>query len=222
MMITKKKVSILGCGWIGKVLHDKLLPNYIVNCLSKDIEENNKLNLYAVDFLVIAIPPKNNYLEVIEQTLDKLNKNTYVILLSSVSFYKNKPLVVDAENLVKKMSENFIILRLGGLMGYDRIAGKYTAGTTLSHNSVTNYIHRDDVVSIIENLIKKEIYNEVFDVVAPVQSTQMEIFSKNAKKFGFEETLFLDEIAIGKSLSPSYLIEKMGYSFKKEEVLEFW
>lgn len=222
MMITKKKISILGCGWVGKVLQDKLLPDYIVNCLSKDIEENNKLNLYAVDSLVIAIPPKNNYLEVIEQTLEKLNKNTYVILLSSISFYKNKPLVVDAENLVKKKTKNYIILRLGGLMGYDRIAGKYTSGTTLSHNSVTNYIHRDDVVSIIENLIKKEIYNEIFDVVAPVQSTQKEVFSRNAKKFRFEETYFLNEIAIGKSLSPSYLIEKMGYVFKKEEVLEFW
>ena len=221
-MITKRKISILGCGWIGKILYDELHPNYEVNCLSKDLEENNKLNLYNVDILVIAIPPKNNYLEVLEQTLGNINRNTYVILLSSISFYKNKLLVVDAENLVKKKSENYVILRLGGLMGYDRIAGKYSAGKTLSDNLVTNYIHRDDVVSIIQSLITKEIYNEVFDVVAPVQSTQKEVFSKNAKRFGFAKTVFLNDIPIGQSLSPLKLIEKTGYIFKKEKVIEFW
>lgn len=221
-MITKKNISILGCGWTGKALYKELIFNYKVNCLSKDIEENNKLHLYNVDFLVIAIPPKNNYLEVIEQTLDKVNKNTHIILLSSISFYKNKPLVVEAENLVKEKSKKFVILRLGGLMGYDRIAGKYTANKTLTINSVTNYIHRDDVVSIIETIIKKEIYNEIFDVVAPVQSTQKEIFSINAKRFGFEKTFFLEETPIGESLSPINLIKKTSYIFKKDTVLEFW
>ena len=221
-MIAKRDISILGCGWTGIVLYKELLVDYKVNCLSKDIEENNNLNLYNVDFLIIAIPPRDNYLEVIEQTLDKLNSNTHVILLSSISFYKNKPLVVDAENLVKEKSKKYVILRLGGLMGYDRIAGKYTAGKTFSVNSVTNYIHRDDVISIIKCLIKKEICSEIFDVVAPIQSTQKDIFSINAKKFGFEKTIFLDETPIGKSLSPLRLVEKIGYIFKKEKVLEFW
>lgn len=221
-MITQKKISILGCGWTGKALYSKLISNYEVNCLVKDIEENNKLHLYDVNCLVIAIPPKNNYLEVIKQSLEKLNKNTYVILLSSISFYKNKPFVVEAENLVKEKSDKFVILRLGGLMGYDRIAGKYTAGKTFQVNSVTNYIHRDDVVSIIEFLINKTIHNEIFDVVAPIQSTQKEIFSINAKRFSFEKTVFLDETPIGKSLYPLDLMEKTGYIFKKEKVLEFW
>lgn len=221
-MQTKRKISILGCGWVGKALSDKLLHNYIVNCLSKEIEENIELNFYDVDFLIIAIPPKNNYLEVINQTFDQLNQNTCVILLSSISFYKNKPLVVDAEHLVQEKSNNFVILRLGGLMGYDRIAGKYSAGKTVSVNSKTNYIHRDDVVLVIEKIIEKEIYNEIFDVVAPLQSFQKEVFSTNAEKFGFKKTIFLDGTPVGGSLYPSKLIEKMGYNFKKENVLEFW
>jgi len=221
-MKTMKKVSILGCGWVGKILYQNLISNYNVNCLSKDIEENSKLNFYDVDFLIISIPPKNNYLEVIEKTFDMLNKDTYVILLSSISFYKNKPLVVDGENLIKKKSDKYVILRLGGLMGYDRVSGKYTEGKTLTVNSVTNYIHRDDVISIIENILKKEIYNEIFDVVSPIQSTQKEIFSKNSKKFGFGETNFIDTTPVGKSLSPSKLIEKLAYTFKKESVLDFW
>ncbi len=221
-MLLKKKISILGCGWVGKVLFKKLCFYYKVNCLSKDIIKNDKLGLYNIDVLVIAIPPKENYLKTVERTLDKLNLNTKVILLSSISFYKNKFLIIDAEKLVKEKSHNHIVLRLGGLMGYDRIAGKYTSGKILPINSRTNYIHRDDVISIIEELIKKDISNEVFDVVAPIQSNQKEIYDQNAKVFGFEHTIFLNDTPSGKSLSSSKLVEEINYIFKKVDVLKFW
>lgn len=221
-MVTKRKVSILGCGWVGKCLYQQLLPHYSVHCLSKDIEQNDRLHKYDVDVLVIAIPPKSNYLEVIEKTLEKINQNSYVILLSSISFYKDKLLVVQAEKFVQERASDFVILRLGGLMGYDRIAGKYTAGKTVDVNSVTNYVHRDDVVSIIECVIMKPIVSQIFDVVAPIQSTQKEVYSQNMKKFGFQETIFLDEKAVGKRLTPLKLIEQTGYVFKKESVLQFW
>ncbi|RXJ96324.1 hypothetical protein CRV00_01500 [Malaciobacter molluscorum] len=218
----KKKVSILGCGWTGNALYKKLISKYEVNCLCKDIEENDRCGFYDVDVLVIAIPAKNNYLEVLKQTLQKTYKNTYIILLSSISFYKNRTIVVDAEKLIQKESSKYVILRLGGLMGYDRISGKYTAGKTLDNNTVTNYVHRDDVVSVIETLTKKQIENEIFDVVAPIQSTQKEIFSLNANRFGFEKTSFLDDNPIGKKISSLPLIEKTGYKFKKNNVLDFW
>lgn len=217
-----EKVSILGCGWTGKALYDELTSTYEVNCMTKDIKENEIQRFYDVDVLVIAIPPKDNYLDVLKKTLQKVNKNTYIILLSSISFYKNKTLVIEAEKLVQSMLPKYTILRLGGLMGYDRIAGKYTSGKTLPNNSATNYVHRDDVISIIKTLIQKKIVNEIFDVVAPIQSTQKEIFSLNADKFGFEKTYFLDDNVTNKSISSSYLIEKLNYTFKKQNVLNFW
>ncbi|RXK00463.1 hypothetical protein CRU98_04705 [Arcobacter sp. CECT 8986] len=217
-----EKVSILGCGWTGKALYDEFTSTYEVNCMTKDIKENELQRFYDVDVLVIAIPPKDNYLDVLKKTLQKVNKNTYIILLSSISFYKNKTLVIEAENLVQSISPKYTILRLGGLMGYDRIAGKYTAGKTLPNNSATNYVHRDDVISIIKTLIQKKIVNEIFDVVAPIQSTQKEIFSLNADKFAFEKTYFLDDNVTNKTISSSYLIEKLNYTFKKQNVLNFW
>jgi nucleoside-diphosphate-sugar epimerase len=145
-----------------------------------------------------------------------------VILLSSISFYDGKALVVEGETIVHDMCEDVTILRLGGLMGYERIAGKYTAGKVLTSDSRTNYIHRDDVVGIITRIIDKDIRVEVFDVVAPRQSTKKVVFAQNAKKFGFKKTEFLGGDEVGKELSPTKVCGMLDYAFKKPDVLAFW
>ena len=218
-----KRVSILGCGWTGKVLRKSLeVQKYIVNCLSKDIDANDSAQMYSCDTFIISIPPRDNYLEILEMTLKKLDVSTQVILLSSISFYDGKALVVEAEALVQKIHPDVIVLRLGGLMGYDRIAGKYTAGKVLTSDSRTNYIHRDDVLGILESIIEQNIRTEIFDAVAPVQCSKKEIFDKNAKRFGFKETGFLKGDIKGKVLSPIKLCDVLGYVFKKEDIKKFW
>ena len=216
-------VSILGCGWIGQALAETIDTNkYKVHCLSRNSEENIKENRYSCSSLIIAIPSRDNYLEILTQTLAQTPPDTQVILLSSISFYDGKPLVIEAEALVQSLYKEAVILRLGGLMGYDRIAGKYTAGKVLTSDSRTNYVHRDDVVNILINIIRQNICNEVFDVVAPVQSTKKEIFRQNAKAFGFKETEFLNGDEVGKMLAPTKLCETLGYVFLKEDVRRFW
>jgi len=215
-----KKVSILGCGWVGKALQSSL--PHTVYCLSRDRSANSEAQLYDCDVLIIAIPPRDNYLEVLEQTLSLISEQTQVILLSSISFYDGKALVVEAETLLQKLDEDVVILRLGGLMGYDRIAGKYTAGKVLTSDSRTNYVHRDDVVGIIESIIEQDVRGEFFDVVAPTQSTKKVIFSQNAKKFAFKETEFLGGDEVGKELSPTKVCEVLDYVFKNTDVLAFW
>jgi len=214
-----KTICILGCGWVGKALEKSLNTNkYKTICLSKNISKNN----YNCDTLVIAIPPKENYLEVLEQTFSKIAEHTQVILLSSISYYDNKALVVEGEALVEKLCIHRVVLRLGGLMGYDRVAGKYTAGKTLPFDTGTNYVHRDDVVGIIESVIFKNITSTVFDVVAPIQSTKKQVFEQNTKAYGFEQTQFLDVYKEGKVLSPDSLCDTLGYVFKYEDVQMFW
>lgn len=218
-----KKVSILGCGWVGKALVKLLNTNkYDTLCLSRNIEENNIRGGYSSDVLVIAIPPRDNYLEVLKETLGRVEALTQVILLSSISYYDAKSLVIEAEALVQRMHEGAVILRLGGLMGYDRIAGKYTAGKVLTSDVRTNYVHRDDVVGIIESIIAQDVRDEIFDVVAPLQCSKKEIFSQNAEAFGFEKTEFLSGDEVGKVLAPTKLCEHLGYTFLKEDVKAFW
>jgi len=217
------KVSILGCGWVGQALIDILNTNkYEDVCLSRDMEENSAQALYDCDVLVIAIPPRDNYLEVLRETLERIEATTQVILLSSISFYDGKPLVIEGEGLVQRMHEGVVILRLGGLMGYDRIAGKYTAGKVLTSDARTNYVHRDDVVGIIESIIEQDVRDEIFDVLAPLQCSKKEIFSQNAEMFGFEKTEFLSGDEVGKVLAPTKLCKHLDYTFVKKDVKAFW
>jgi len=218
-----RSVSILGCGWLGKVLAQKLeTEGYAVACLGRDREENQRLGQYACDTLVIAIPPRENYLAVLEETLGHLKRETQVILLGSTSYYRGKELVVTGEELVRRLWQNAVVLRLGGLMGIDRIAGRYTAGRSLAHDSMSNYIHRDDAVGVIVQVIEQGVYAEIWDVVAPVQYPKSQIFAQNAERFGFEETGFESSELRGEVHSSEALQERLGYVFIHPDVLDFW
>jgi nucleoside-diphosphate-sugar epimerase len=222
----KKKIAILGCGWVGNALKEKLESNNDeVNCLCRDVNMDTLVGFYACDALIIAIPPSDEYLDVIEDVYFSLSLNealdTQVIFLSSTSFYDDKKIIIEAEELAKIKDPDTVILRLGGLMGYDRIAGKYTAGENIE-DSPTNYVHRDDVVGIIERVIETRVKDKIFNIVAPIQSTKKEIFTQNAKQFGFEATYFSENISKNKSFSSDILCDVLGYSFKKEDVKTFW
>jgi nucleoside-diphosphate-sugar epimerase len=222
----KKKIAILGCGWLGSALKEKLeVLGDEVNCLCRDVNMDSLVGFYACDVLVIAIPPSDEYLDAIEDVYFSLSLNealvTQVIFLSSISFYDDKKIIVEAEELAKVKDENTVILRLGGLMGYDRIAGKYTAGKTIEDRA-TNYVHRDDVVGIIETIIEQKVSNKIFNVVAPIQSTRKEIFKQNAEQFNFAATKFSENISAHKELSSDILCDVLGYEFLKEDVRKFW
>ena len=248
-----KRVSIFGCGWVGKALAQKLQPNYQINCSVQSsnsydaLKVKNKFLLtypnlfdekfYNVDVLLIAIPPREKYLKTLTKLLSFVLPSTQVILLSSTSIYPqtqgvvteemsqestNPTLMLQAERLVQSLRDDTVILRLGGLMGEKRIAGKYTAGKTKSHDVFVNYIHRDDVVKIIELCIKKELRANVFNAVASQHPKQSELYTQNAKIFGWEETYYDSFELKGKIVSVQKLVEQLDYEFLKPNPLNFW
>ncbi|CAA6803381.1 MAG: Unknown protein [uncultured Sulfurovum sp.] len=218
----KKIISILGCGWVGEALKEALESSYTVQCLSRNMITNKEQDKYTCDTLVIAIPPRENYLEVLTLTMEQIEASTQVIFLSSTSFYDGREMVVKGEAVIKTLDNNVLILRLSGLMGYKRIAGKYTAGKTKAHDARVNYVHRDDVVQIIRLCIEKEVVNNIFNVTAPLHPKQSEIYTKNAKVFGWENTYFESMEVLGKVVSSKKLVNYFGYEFLKPNPLEFY
>ncbi|WP_122892994.1 Rossmann-fold NAD(P)-binding domain-containing protein [Arcobacter peruensis] len=225
-MSKKKKIAILGCGWVGNALKTKMEEQgHEVNCLCRDINMDSLVGFYNCDALIIAVQPSDEYLDVIEDVYFSVSLNeainTQMILLSSLSFYDNDKLIADAEELAKIKDENTVILRLGELMGYDRIAGENTADKMIN-DSTTNYVHRDDVIGVIETIIDKNVRDKIFNVVAPIQSTKKEIFTQNSKKFNFKEPSFSNIIDKNNSYSSDILCDVLGYKFQKENVQDFW
>ena len=244
--MSKAKISILGCGWLGKALAQELMNEYEIWCSVssqnsyEEIEHRQKLILnpqnsykdtsfYDCDTLIIAIPPKEDYLKNLEMILLNVRPKIELILLSSTSIYtqtsgfvteemstfvSKHTLMYQGELLVQKRFPSVLILRLGGLMGYGRIAGKYSAGKSISKNRYINYVHRDDVVGLIKLCIKKSIKKEIFNVVAPLHLTRKELYDYNAKRYKFAFTTFNDESKGGKIVSSDKVEKLLDFCFK--------
>ncbi|PSR04494.1 MAG: NAD(P)-dependent oxidoreductase, partial [Bacteroidetes bacterium SW_10_40_5] len=216
-MAEKKKVSILGCGWLGFPLGTALVQKgYDVkgSTTSEDKIESLKqegiqpyqfsLNLETLpnglkefleaEVVIITLPPKakNNSSPVLPDILKNLqpwieqSAIQELILISSTSVYpksnsivdentdpapsrKNGHALVEAENIVKALSGiSTTILRLGGLIGYDRIPHKFLGFTVTptNPNGQLNLVHRDDIIAIMQKLMASGITNEVFNIVA--------------------------------------------------------
>ncbi len=205
------------------------------------------------DLLIISIPPANSpdemetkhasQIAVIKDAVENLPISK-VIYISSTSVYPdvNGTVNENSDTAKDKQAKRILlaeaelrintrldatILRCGGLMGYDRIPGKYFAGMKdldTGHIPV-NFIHRDDVVYLIEYIILKNdsnAWNKVFNVVARKHPTRKEIYLKNAKEYGFEPPTFSENTSRPwKVVDSTKLEQKLGYTLKHPDPMEF-
>lgn len=218
------KISILGAGWLGKPLAETLETKHKVQISIRQKGVMQGAEFYLCDALIISLPPRDEYLANIQSILNNTHKNTKIILLSSTSVYSQKAQgqkQILGENIIKDSHPNYLILRLGGLMGYDRIAGKYTQGKEVDSDAYTNYIHRDDVIHIIDALLLHEVKSETFNLVCPSHTQKKEVYENNAKLYDFKSTIFLSLEIKGKQISSKKIVEFLDYEFIYKSPLEF-
>ncbi len=228
-----------------KVLEEKGLKPFL---LKLDPETNDEafLDFLKVKYLVINIPPslrKNSpgyhirQVKFICSQLQELPKK--VIFISSTSVYPENETEVNEEGAVnlnhellqaedilkQKLKNKLVILRCGGLMGYERIPGKYFAGKkgVPGGNNPVNYVHRDDVIRIIFQMLENEIFGGLFNVVAPHHPLKKEVCMKTAEDFGFEIPEFNEEKAAGfKIVNGEKLIKTLNFKFKYPDPVSFY
>jgi len=223
------KIGIIGCGWLGKPLAKHLNRDYQVSCYSRN---NTPDEFWDNELFIIAISTKDNYLKSLQDFCSLINPKASVILCSSTSVYKEFDEEVDetatitqpslqkeAEELLIQKRDKVLILRLGGLMGEDRIAGRWKSVSTFTDSPV-NYIHQDDVIHIIEKLIDHNITTGIFNLVAPLHPLRSVVHQKNSETFGFELGTF--EGLSHRIVNGDKIIQTLGYEFIHSDPLEFW
>lgn len=278
--IEKKRISILGCGWLGFPLAQRLISDDISSAVKGSTTSADKLELFKAagiegflfnldpelsgestqitsffdtDVLVIAIPPRLSKNEAdfhprqIQSVVDivKTSPIKEIIYVSSTSIYPDlnrivveedvsmpeqsaSPAMVEAENLLIGLrgEKTVSILRHGGLLGYNRIPGKYVKGQKeLTTGSIpVNYIHRDDAAGIIAKMIEEGIVNETFNIVAPQHPTRREVYEKSCRQFGWESPTFtIPQTAPAfKTISASKLSSFYTYQFRFPDPLGFY
>lgn len=218
--------------------------------LTPEISQLNPDDFFQTDLLIIAIPPKIRHegqdfhpaqLKAVIKEIKK-HKIRWCIYISSTSVYPNlerevseedtpdpencrHTAVCEAEKLLQEVEElNLTILRCGGLMGYDRIPGRYFAGKkNLDTGDIpVNYVHRDDVIGVVLEVIRQECWNKIFNVVAPLHPTKKEIFLRNAADFQLEPPTFVaTHMKDYKIVNADKLQKELHFTFRYPDPLEF-
>lgn len=203
------------------------------------------------DVLIIAIPPgtKRNpdslHAEEVRALLDTIStlKITIekIIYISSTSVYKNVNRVVfetdvleeaDAENKILFRAEKYIqacgikeklILRLGGLTGYERMLARFFAGKSelAGGNETVNLIHLDDVVSAILFLLKKEIKSTVLNVCSPLHPTRKDFYTKLCERFHLQKPDFSEKMHTDWKEVSTDELSRLGYTWIFSDPYEY-
>ncbi|MHA8064866.1 Rossmann-fold NAD(P)-binding domain-containing protein [Aquirufa aurantiipilula] len=256
-------ISILGGGWVGVPLAEKLASlGYSVK-ISQSSQTNSiqNPNISLIDWraevnlpqlawesildaktIIWTIPPRRKvngdhfYLEVLADFVRILNKKTHqqVIFLSSTSVYKAENAVVNeasalennlmcqAEEILHGLQSPLLLLRLGGLMGGERFVSKYYAGKNVpAANHPVNYVHRLDVLEIINQSIKSQLRG-VYNVVAPLHPIKSELVKSECQLRGLELPVdYLEDKEAIKVVSSDKLIQALNYTFQYPDPLTF-
>ncbi|WP_020605741.1 hypothetical protein [Spirosoma spitsbergense] len=208
-------------------------------------------SLLDADTLVINVPPKAGkfgegfHPQQIQQLTEAINVSDikHIIYVSSTSVYPElnrvvveddvttpgqsaAPALVQAEHLVLALAQKkaVTVLRCGGLMGYDRIPGKYIAGKTISSGDVpVNYLHQDDAVGILLTLIQQRLEG-VFNAVAPEHPLRRDIYQKSCADFDYQLPTFEqpDHPVPYKVVSVEKLLQVTQYTFSYPDPLQFF
>ncbi len=226
-----RTVGIIGCGWLGKPLAITLQNDFKVQCYSREHTKDTS-SFWKSQTIIIAINTKDNYFQTIKKILQLTPLSSNIILMSSISIYREFDKSVDEEIIITKINlqreveqliqstkQNSIVLRLGGLMGDDRISGKWKKISLFSDGNV-NYIHKEDVIQITKALIKNDIVSGIFNLVAPLHPLRSEIHKINSKKFGF--TLGTFQGKTNRIILSDAIVKRLNYTFLYPDPLKFW
>lgn len=194
------------------------------------------------DALVILLPPSKvsveQYVEAVESLVNcaVTFRVPKVIFTSSTSVYgeQNGELAEDAERKGSTASARALIsteqwlhqlpnisvdiLRLAGLVGEKRHAGRFLAGKTevKGANQPVNMVHQDDVIAAIVLLLQQPLSNHIYNLCAPMHPTRAEFYHQAAQSVGLVPPEFIDleNEAEGKIINGNKICEELGFEYQ--------
>jgi nucleoside-diphosphate-sugar epimerase len=180
--------------------------------LSPAPEGTEYSRLFDSEILVVTLPPRSRqgdgelYLQQLASLRELIAGSSVkqLTFISSTGIYSNENKVVpyteeevsestsgnsvlyQAEALMASSSSyQLTVLRMGGLMGADRIPGIYFSGKeqVVGHTRV-NFIHQKDAARMIVWVIDQGLWNQTFNGVAPEHPLRREVYAKNSDTLG--------------------------------------
>ncbi|WP_229379747.1 SDR family NAD(P)-dependent oxidoreductase [Fibrella forsythiae] len=213
--------------------------------------EGDLTPLLDVDYLVVNIPPKAGkqgdafHPEQMRLLADQVRSSRikHILYVSSTSVYPElnrdmveadvitpdqsaAPALTQAEQIWSSLANQVravTIVRCAGLMGDQRIPGKYVAGRTVDSGNVpVNYLHQVDAVGLISSVISQGLVG-TFNAVAPQHPTREAIYRKSCADFGYALPTFVApaEPVPFKVINGDKLTQATRYVFVYPDPLDF-
>jgi nucleoside-diphosphate-sugar epimerase len=216
-------------------------PFYLV--LEPGLRGRDIDDFFHSDVIVINFPPEKRK-DIVEYhraqissliAQIKLSPINKVLFVSSTSVYPNvnREVFEDEMALPEKASGKALsavekmlaacaefkttVLRFGGLIGYDRMPGRFLAGKSgiSGGYSPVNLIHRDDCIRIINKIIELGVWGEVLNACADGHPLRKEYYVAQARKTGLEPPRFLESGRAGYKVVRSDRLKRLlGYEFE--------
>jgi nucleoside-diphosphate-sugar epimerase len=215
-------------------------------------EGTDYYRLFDSEILVVTLPPRSRqgdgelYLQQLAslRALIAGSSVKHLIFISSTGIYPNEskstpyseeePISASnagnsalhqAEVLMKSLANyQLTVLRMGGLMGADRIPGIYFSGKeqVVGHTRV-NFIHQVDAARMIAWVIDQGLWNQTFNGVAPEHPFRREVYEKNSSTLEILPPASYQDVAdekVGRWIS-SEKIRETGFTFDFPNPLDF-
>jgi len=225
-----------------EVLEASRIQPFLIDLTEAKVTGNVADFLENTAILIIDIPPKlrgenkENFVQKIQNSIPfmEASKIKNVLFVSSTSVYGNEngniteatsaqpdtesgKQLLQVENQLQS-NPNFktTVLRFGGLIGGDRHPIKFLAGKENLENpdAPINLIHQEDCIGIIEKIIEKDCFGDVFNAVAPFHPTRKEYYTQKALKLNLEVPKFKEHLDFkGKTINSMKVQNLLKYNF---------
>ena len=139
-----------------------------------ELNTDQLTNFIATEVLIFNIPPSKIDIKNLETFIETVNQSNLksVVLISSIGIYADSNSLINEENGTAFLSKTSLpylientfkssckkgltILQLGGLIGENRLPIQFASSKKVlsNPNGRINFIHRSDVIQIIEKVI---------------------------------------------------------------------
>jgi|SRR5690606_36961442 len=225
-----------------ELLKSKGIQPYLISLTLTSVNGEVSKFLNKSDILIIDIPPKlrkegsESFIQKIEQLIPYIEQAVVskVLFVSSISVYgqkndgivtENTPPFPDTESGKQLLETEKILasntkfkttsLRFAGLYGGERHPVYHLAGkqNLQQPNAPINLIDRKNCIGVIEAIINKNAWGEVFNAALSQHPTRKEYYTKKAKEMKLPLPEFTeDNNTAGKIISSQKIKTVLGYS----------
>jgi len=242
--LTEKGFSVKGSTResekLSRIGEFKIDPFLLV--LDPEIRCEGKKEFFDAEVLIINFPPerRDDIVEYHSLQISSLIKEIVgfgvpkVIFVSSTSVYPevNREVFEDedltpmkpsgialrkAEKLLlETKSFKTTVLRLAGLIGYDRNPRNFLKNRRVIHklNTPVNLVHRDDCINVINGIIENDMWGKIYNVCSDKHPKRIDFYRNEAEVGGIELPEFEKYPAADfKIVSNGKLKKELNYSF---------